>query len=146
MAFFWTILGDSFCLTCTLSLGILFSYYTKFQKIPWFQSLPYLQYENLLSKRQSKHSEGAVSLRGRDHYYSLKVQSHFTNVIASNLCRCNPTSRTLQILSPTFQSERHKKLMGPPLISGVPLTNTKTKLDLTKLFSRYHHDNYLVQI
>lgn len=39
-----------------------------------------------------------------------------------------------------------KKLMGPPLISGVPLTNTKTKLDLTKLFSRYHLDNYLMQI
>lgn len=40
----------------------------------------------------------------------------------------------------------NKKLMGPPLISGVPLTNTKTKLDLTKLFSRYHLDNYLMQM
>ena len=145
MAFFRTILGDSFCLACTFSFGILFSDFTNFQKIPLFHSLPYPLEENIL----------------RDNRNILKAQPLFTNVITTTLRRCSLSSLMSQLLLSKGAITLHglyksslrlsrandtKKLMGPPLISGVPLTNTKTKLDLTKLFSRYHHDNYVVQI
>lgn len=44
-------------------------------------------------------------------------------------------------LSPT-SCRKAQKINGTTTESGVPLTNTKTKLDLTKLFSRYRRDNY----
>lgn len=37
----------------------------------------------------------------------------------------------------------YKELVERPPLRA-PLTNTKTKLDLTKLFGRYHRDNYFV--
>ena len=111
-------------------------------------------------------SIAALSARGEDSLLIdnrniLKAQPLFTNVITTTLRRCSLSSLMSQLLLSKGAISLHglyqsslrlsrandtKKLMGPPLISGVPLTNTKTKLDLTKLFSRYHHDNYLVQI